>query len=614
MNKNKVYKVILTKKTSEIDIETFLLENYNETIKGIFDALYDLLKDYNKNKKKIEFLLSSLERSIIKKQELELETFAICCLEFEARYSDEFTEKNKKQIVVPCQRIKKMEDIIYSNSPNVAKIEKSRLLEYLVFEDKNISRIKILLENCSNIIKLPNCVEQIILKLFDMIATIDSNSMQLEYYIHVTMLLLSKMPSKMIQKNKHQYLDILNSSPNRKTKYIKNIVSVIKGEYKENISALECEFNIKIDYPEEIANTSYSFKPVSERRINLLEQNIISIDSANTTRIDDGIFIQSDKDGGFTLYGHIADIPAVIPQFSIIDEVARQNAENIYLSDGVVHIYPDFVACNLASLLPNNKRNVISYKIKLDDQMNPLFDDFELQLSKIAVKRKMDYQEVSARLQQRGNGTYDRILKLLFLYSIKSMKKDNIDVQYFLSHPDKLQDLIRAYAKKHELGLSQLLIQEPMKTINYFSAKLASDFQIPYLYKNYNEDTAGLDDFHKFLYENPLLYHDENLVARLERTFTSSYYTATPEPFNGYECYSGSTDPLWKYSDAYNQYLIHKYLFGSLSEEEIDTYRTNQLVKHLNQRISQNKEFQRAYEIDKALIKKGAQLRKKVKR
>ena len=46
MNKNRIYKTILTRKNNEINIEYLLTENYNETIKGIFEALYDLLTDY----------------------------------------------------------------------------------------------------------------------------------------------------------------------------------------------------------------------------------------------------------------------------------------------------------------------------------------------------------------------------------------------------------------------------------------------------------------------------------------------------------------------------------------------------------------------------------------
>lgn len=612
MNKNKVYKIILTKSLKEINLEILLEESYPETIKGIFESLYDLLKDYKQNKNKIEFLLLNLEKSMQNKTPTELESLAMCCLEFESKYQEEFSPKTKKQIVDSYKKIKHIEDTIYTKSPNVAKLEKTRLLEYLIFQDKDIQRIKILIENCPNIIKSPNCFNNIIIQLFNKISTIDIHSKQLEYYINITILLISKTSPKMIAKNKQQYLTILNSSPNKKEKFIKKIILIIKGEYKENIQTLENEYNIRINYPEELEHISYTYKPTKEKRTNLLEQNIITIDSTNTTRVDDGIYIQEDKDGGFTLYGHIADIPSIIPQFSIIDEVAKQRAENIYLSDNVIHIYPDFITCNLASLIPNNKRNVISYKIKLDDEMNPIFDKFEIELSKIAVKKKMDYQEVSSRLQKNNNSSYDKTLKLLLLYSLKNLKKPNIEVQYLLSHPDRLQEIIQIQTKKTSNGLGQLLIQEPMKTINYLNAKLANELEIPYLYKSYEKDTEGLKKLEEILKDNPEIFHDQKLITRLERSYTSSYYISTPQQFNGYECYSGSTDPLWKYSDAYNQYLIHKYLFGNINEEEIDFYRTNILAKQLNQTIKNNKEFQRAYEIEKSLIKKEIKLRKKV--
>jgi len=612
MRSNRIYKLIISLQIEEIDINTILNDNFDEAVKGIFQALYELLRNYNKNKEKIIYLLNELEKNIKNKKIEELSSLAISILEFNSRIAEEFTERDKRKISTVWNKINIIENNIYSNTDDTSKYEKIRVLEYTIYKDKNIHRLKILLETYPNILKSSKYFNDSFLGVLRTLTDIDPQNKEIDYYYTVVLFLMSKMDSKTLKKNKQDYLTILTSGPNRKEKYIKTIISVLTGEYKENSSKLEKKYGITCEYPKELETYSYILTPTIETRNNLINQNVITIDSTNTERIDDGIYIERNSNGGYYLYIHITDIPSIIPFDSIITGEAYSRAENIYFRDGIMNIYPEYISTRISSLVPNNKRNVVTFKVELDNNMNYIYDTFEASLSKISVHKKMDYNEVNTRLYSKNNCCYEDMLKYLFLFAIKNLKTNDLEVEYLLSNQKEFNNLLKKNFKNNETGAGQIMVQECMKTIGYLSARLMNELELPFLYKSYHFDTIGIANFKDLMDENKTLKKDPEFITKMLRSYQKSYYASVPKAFNGYECYAGVTDPLWKYADAYNLYMIHDYLLGNKTETEIDFFRTKRVANALNRRILRNEEFKRLYELDKTLSKKGNSLRKKL--
>ncbi len=101
-----------------------------------------------------------------------------------------------------------------------------------------------------------------------------------------------------------------------------------------------------------------------------------------------------------------------------------------------------------------------------------------------------------------------------------------------------------------------------MKTCGYLTSKLMNELELPFIYKSYYKDTLGLDNFNKMLNYYPELENNSSFITKMQRSYSKSFYSSIPIPipFNNYECYAGVTDPLWKFADSFNLYMIHDYL------------------------------------------------------
>ena len=97
----------------------------------------------------------------------------------------------------------------------------------------------------------------------------------------------------------------------------------------------------------------------------------------------------------------------------------------------------------------------------------------------------------------------------------------------------------------------------------------------------------------------------------LKSSYSKATYTSKPVYHKGQNLssYSHSSSPLRRYPDSYGQYLIYKFLFSeNFTTMDIDkwAYRTEELVKYINNRNEEMENFSRHYNYlsYKKLIKK----------
>lgn len=118
----------------------------------------------------------------------------------------------------------------------------------------------------------------------------------------------------------------------------------------------------------------------------------ITIDWAESKDLDDGIWAERRNDWGYTIFVSIADPTEYIDILSNIDLDAMNKWTSIYLSeDSIIHMLPNELATNLASLNHNTTRLSQTVQIDYDNEMNVV--STEIYESKFYNKNRFDYSD-----------------------------------------------------------------------------------------------------------------------------------------------------------------------------------------------------------------------------
>ena len=237
------------------------------TIKDIFDILYTLIDtNYSANTKEINSILSYIENSINSMDDTNMEITFNIILEFKLKIYTFFDKEKQSQIKECSTRLDYVLNTISSNDSikDNLKNDYVKLFEYFLYKEKNLKRIKILLECNDTLIKDQIYFKETFLKLITMFSQMDFKNKDVDYYYQVIILIISTMDIKTINKYKQEISNILCNSNNRKEKYVKNIISILKGEIKDNTSSLEEKYNVSLDYPSILEETSFSYSPKTD--------------------------------------------------------------------------------------------------------------------------------------------------------------------------------------------------------------------------------------------------------------------------------------------------------------------------------------------------------------
>ncbi len=592
-----IKELILAKNLNDLYI---LLEGkFDIIIKEIFIILYEKIKrnEFEDAKVIIDNLskiicndenLSDIDYILNKVIDINTKLTSIKVIKEDRRFYD---IKFRISCLIPILSLKRKE---LSNDYR----NKYKHIEKLVFVEKDELKIDEYLRDDPDILKLEFANNNIFTSIINHYLLIDKNNCEeIEYYKKIIDKFLTLDNYCVLLNNKNKYYKLLNNSQYINKKHIREVIAKLDNYYQADIEQIKEKYNIHFNFNHDVEKEALSLIPNSKNRINYLYQNPITIDDDNTECFDDALYLRKNKDGGYTLYIHILDIPSIVPFRSLIDLEANRRVETLYLCDKSVSLYPNKIINNHCSLVLGVQRNVLSYIIDIDSNYNILEDTFRIKPGIIKVKNRLTYDEVDRIYNGSMGLELDIMIEKLGLIAMKLKNINNRKENY-----RRIENVVTKESFNSvfvEKSIAHNITQESMILVNYLIANFMRKKSLPYFYRSHSP-FINTDEMIDFIDNNPALLTNKKNAEMIKKLYLNAFYSSVPLPHKGLELpvYSHSTSPGRRYVDAAGQYLEYDLLLKQQLEDK-DVYRWEGLVTkicdYVNDRNNENRNFQSFY-------------------
>lgn len=345
----------------------------------------------------------------------------------------------------------KLEDIIIKVNEKIGKEENKtyRLVNFIINETKNLAHLEQTFREFPNYVNLLDKNERSLFlnttkTYIKKIVTYEDNIEDVLYYNNVISLIKSKKNFELKQEEKTECLQDIYTAmeklPRTSLNYKKKIS--LLGQLKENIrnkknfETLAVNYNIKIEFSDLLIQELKMYQ-TDISKINypdrvVIDDYLITIDSASTVEIDDGLTAKILPNGNYLLGVHIASVLGYIPYESPIIHEAIQRTSSIHLdkkafshnSEGnkMIPIFPFEFSTNTASLVEGEYRLANSYFFELDKKGNIVNQKYMKTI--IKNNRKSSYSEVNKALEKGSkNKDFEKLVKNLLDICIISEDK-----------------------------------------------------------------------------------------------------------------------------------------------------------------------------------------------
>ncbi|MBA4022384.1 MAG: ribonuclease II [Gordonia sp.] len=131
----------------------------------------------------------------------------------------------------------------------------------------------------------------------------------------------------------------------------------------------------------------------ADSRIDRTDLALVTIDPPGSVDLDQAVHIARDGDG-FVVHYAIADVAALVVPQGALDQETRRRGQTIYFPDGNVPLHPRALSENTGSLLPEQVRPAVLWRIVVDAEATPVSVD--LARAQVKSVARLDYAGVMA--------------------------------------------------------------------------------------------------------------------------------------------------------------------------------------------------------------------------
>lgn len=383
-------------------------------------------------------------------------------------------------------------------------------------------------------------------------------------------------------------------------KYYAEIVKVLghKNDPGVDILSITSKYDIHDTFPKEVLQeietiNDHVLEEEMIGRKDLRNEEIFTIDGADTKDIDDAISYKKLSNGNHQLGVHIADVSYYVKENSPLDKEAYERGTSSYLADRVIPMLPHKLSNGICSLNPNADRLALSCIMEIDATGKVV--DYEIVESIIKSKKKMTYKEVNQILEKNqipeGYQSFANTLKnmneLAHILRKYKTKRGNIDFdidesKIIVNEKGEAIDVVL-----RERGEGQRLIEDFMIAANETIASHIYYMELPFIYRVHGEPNEDkITSFLKFVsvlgykitgnIKNITPTTMQNILAELKdkkeyhilsalllRSMQKAVYDQTNIGHFGLAspCYTHFTSPIRRYPDLIVHRLLRTYLF-----------------------------------------------------
>ena len=188
------------------------------------------------------------------------------------------------------------------------------------------------------------------------------------------------------------------------------------GTNEANILSILAEKQFHGAFPPEVEkfaeNITYEIPEQEiERRRDIRDQVVVTIDPADAKDFDDGLSISILDNGNYYLGVHIADVTHYMPRGSALDSEAFERGTSVYLVDRVIPMLPERLSNGVCSLRPNEDK--LAYSCFMEVAPNGKLVDYSIEETVIHSKERFVYDEVQDILDGKNGHKFEEELKTL---------------------------------------------------------------------------------------------------------------------------------------------------------------------------------------------------------
>ena len=269
-----------------------------------------------------------------------------------------------------------------------------------------------------------------------------------------------------------------------------------KGEKEVEILSIIRAHGLPEEFPKKVLEEAQKVAvPIPQeeidRRLDIRDLNIFTIDGEDAKDLDDAISIERLSNGNFKLGVHIADVTHYVHEKSKLDKEALKRATSVYLVDTVIPMLPKTLSNGVCSLNPHEDKLTLSVFMEIDRKGN--VKQYDIKETIINSKARMTYTEVSDILEnddEELKAKYSHVAEdfktaevLARILMDRRSKRGAIDFDFpeakiILTPEGKVSDI-----KEYERRISNRIIEEFMLITNETVAEHYFWLNIPFVYR-----------------------------------------------------------------------------------------------------------------------------------